>query len=132
VSEISPRPWEIVDVDGWDVILDADKKEVTDQFDEYFISPADAEHIVKCVNEHDSLIAEVKKWKDSYYGMEGVNKINLDTVRELKQENERLKQMLRKCLPCGDGSLEPCHFCEQFDNHKLDCEYAKMTGGVEG
>jgi hypothetical protein len=52
-------------------------------------------------------------------------------IEQLRQELQQAKDMLRDCLPAGDGSLESCHFCGDFRSHKSDCAYIKMIGGVE-
>lgn len=54
-----------------------------------------------------------------------------EKMNKLKQENFKLKDMLKKCTPYG-MILHPeakCEFCnsEEYYGHKNNCEYIKLT-----
>lgn len=57
-----------------------------------------------------------------------------ERAEKAKQENNQLKQVLRKCSPFR---LMPhpeakCIFCGKDDEqHADDCEYVRLTGGAE-
>lgn len=51
---------------------------------------------------------------------------------ELTQENEKLKEALRKCSPLFLGKDEEleCLFCDEYyetGRHHHDCEYVRLT-----
>lgn len=88
--------------------------------------------ILELKQENEKLKYEVKKWKDSYNGMEGINRINSASVRELQV-------MLKKCNPFKSITYNidnillskyECQFCksENTKKHLLNCEFLKMTG----
>jgi hypothetical protein len=62
MSEISARPWQVVDLSTWGCGI---RRQGEDNlFIVHGIHRVNAEHIVKCVNEHDALVAEVERLKN--------------------------------------------------------------------
>ena len=129
MSEISPRPWKVEHArDALDtyrrIIVDAKGQEIVimraKDFCDYATCMPDAEHIVKCVNEHDSLVFEI----------DSLTKGNEELVAEIERLNEKLNELstlnlraninmdsLRKslkfvkemyCKKCGHRN---CHLC---------------------
>jgi len=66
----------------------------------------------------------------------GIEKLKVE-VERLKQENEQLREALRKCDPLTKAKVvEPCIyrycvFCDDLYDHKDDCEYVRLTEGKE-
>lgn len=71
---------------------------------------------IKALNKHESLVSEVER---------------------LKQENEQLREALKKCSPNNAGI---CRLCGAYlvshnglttfmPKHKADCRYILLTGG---
>ena len=83
MNKISVRPWRIMELMFDCAIQDASHSEAIVCNN---VKKSDAEHIVKCVNEHDSLVAEV----------------------------ERLKTLLKQTrdIHCDTLNVKSCMFCE--------------------
>src|SRR5690242_9280075 len=65
MAEHSPLPWRVVAREGWvDDIVDAAENHVFCSGHDYdaagYMSPRDADHVVRCVNSHDDLLAALK------------------------------------------------------------------------
>jgi hypothetical protein len=111
----------------------------------------DIESSIEIINKHDSLVAEVDRLKqelEEYRNLKMVNTLdenkilkqaNTDlkndrifaktNIEKLKEENEKLKEALRKCDPfiAHTGSkLNVCEFCLDRP-HTDDCEYVILT-----
>ena len=56
----------------------------------------------------------------------------LDTIDKLSKENEKTKEMLRKCNPFKLGKCISCGYlytdmATKANNHKDNCEYVRLT-----
>ena len=98
MSEICKRPWKITKNRSGEIcILDADRYWITN-----FTGEDEAEYIVKCVNEHDALIAEVER-----LNKELVSEVILDRcifnalerrAEKAEAEVEELKEVIREAM----------------------------------
>ena len=132
MSEISARPWGIAHTrDATDsyrrYIEDAKGKRIAAMYHKDFCDYAtcmpDAEHIIKCVNEHDALVAEVKRLKHE----NDVRNVRITELfltneelfienKQLKNQNERYHKVI-----CGfEGSL--FKKAEQIEQLKAEVE----------
>ena len=138
-SKVSSRPWNLshdIDNDTMDIIDNNGFTVIEDFQFSSSLSDEDAEHIIYCVNEHDSLVAEVERLKQeneqlkrqSFTGIELANvAISIDRT---KRENEQLREALKKCSPWLI-TTEQCLICGGKYNHTDDCEYVRLCGGEE-
>lgn len=145
IDGIPLKPWRISDDE--DELLSANG-EVIDDLSSSFVVVA--KHIVKCVNEHDNLVAEVERLKEENEELKFRNQElrkslkEFDDWQDVEREVEKLKEALKKCDPyrieiageecseCGGvGQEYICNFCknELSKGHKPDCEYIKLIGG---
>lgn len=85
------------------------------------------------LRDEPKVMATVKKYSMNYSG----KLIDSNQFEQLKSENEQLKEMLRKCSPMTGDSGNCCLYCNAINDgitkeeHKPNCEYVKMIGGVE-
>ena len=99
---------------------------------------------VRCAEEHDKLVAEVerlrrevdvrgdiiKSYKDEIAVR--VDKIThievLADVKRLKQENEKLKEALKRINEKYEDIYGICFFCQHDEDykHKLNCEFINL------
>jgi Xaa-Pro aminopeptidase len=103
MSNISPRPWRIKDTD----ILDANGELIdfhSVPYEGSVASREDWEHIVKAVNEHDSLVAEVERLEQIAGGVisnsNGIVTITTNHYEDLRQEVEAYKEKEKICTLC--------------------------------
>lgn len=82
MSDISKKPWKMNVYEG--IIIDADQKIILNCFD----SALDAEHIVKCVNEHDGLIAKIDILKKSNDRCQLIRNEQISETEQLKRERK--------------------------------------------
>ena len=87
---------------------------------------------IKALNEHNSLVEEVKKLKNKIEVYELAEKAYIEMGERLEKENGQLREALRKLKP---EHLGWCVFCEEQtyegEDHTDDCEYIKLCGGAE-
>ena len=57
----SPTPWRIEELEGDRFIVDANGNIVANRLIEAAVSPVDLDHIVRCVNLHEELVAALEK-----------------------------------------------------------------------
>ena len=95
MSEISPRPWSLLGIKIYDA-----KTERIISVDEWRLQ--DLAHLIKCVNEHDALVAEVER-----LNKELVSEVILDRcifnalerrAEKAEAEVEELKEVIREAM----------------------------------
>jgi len=149
MSNVSPRPWKFVIGKGEVYNSIESENEVIDTADivdgkgnivacNDIERKQDFKHIVKAVNEYDGLVADAERQekaieniKAAMFDMQQQNKCLSGQVERLKQENEQLREALKKCDPIPRGGWTAnCIFCGEPDYiHKPDCEYVRLCGG---
>lgn len=127
-DKVSPRPWKLKineDEEYW--IEDANEIWMFNAFyDE------NVEHFLKCVNEHESLVAEVERLKEILQKP----KIDEFSYNKIQEENKQLREALLMFNPYARISLnsgEHCRFCGASIEmtHFEDCEYIRLTEAKE-
>ena len=135
MSEISKRPWAVNEVHGVsDRIEDANSRIIL-AFSEWGMN--DVYHIVKAVNEHDSLIAKVEQLKSTIsllqYGKYGTGhyaSIAADERQRAEKAEAEVVRLIKLILASGQCIIDtPCPSanCEMCIR-----EYLKESGCDEG
>lgn len=104
MSDVSPRPWKLVFEDRFDEWLVKKVKHalIFDAHNFHMNSSEDnLNHMIKCVNEYDSLVERAEKYKED---AEKMNRM----LRRAIERAEKAEEMLRK-------ALEACEHCPNKD-----------------